>query len=286
MRLIGLGSRALNLMVLRASARSAFGKQLSANECVLRDIAETRLKVCDAARCRCMFVMVIAVSAAAGGDASAHAAHGLDHGSLRQQGSCFRVILQLFCREFLTRRAGVTRPNRVHKNSSAPHGDAAAAPPDFHPTPLAGPKHHRRLHPTPWSWWRLFRLRLCILASFTASAPHTRHSRAAGGRWHAACASPTAQTPSICKLSESSLCSKRTRAPRSPSSLPVATLAPDVPASKRKYAGGAASFGRRRLFLRQAVPGDALQRFNANQCNYRVYSTALLERNKRAAHRH
>jgi hypothetical protein len=57
-----------------------------------------------------------------------------------------------------------------------------------------------------------------------ASAPHTRHSRAAGGRWHAACASPTAQTPSICKLSESSLCSKRTRAPRSPSSLPVATL--------------------------------------------------------------
>ena len=48
MRLIGLGSRALNLMVLRASARSAFGKQLSANECVLRDIAETRLKVCNA----------------------------------------------------------------------------------------------------------------------------------------------------------------------------------------------------------------------------------------------
>jgi alkylation response protein AidB-like acyl-CoA dehydrogenase len=108
MRLIGLGSRALNLMVLRASARSAFGKQLSANECVLRDIAETRLKVCDAARCCCMLVMVIAVSAAAGGDASAHAAHGLDHGSLRQQGSCFRVILQLFRCEFLTRRAGVT----------------------------------------------------------------------------------------------------------------------------------------------------------------------------------
>ncbi len=46
MRLIGLGCRALNLMVLRANSRSAFGKQLSANECVLRDIAETRLKVC------------------------------------------------------------------------------------------------------------------------------------------------------------------------------------------------------------------------------------------------
>ena len=45
MRLIGLGSRTLNLMVLRASARSAFGKKLSSNECVLRDIAESRLKV-------------------------------------------------------------------------------------------------------------------------------------------------------------------------------------------------------------------------------------------------
>jgi alkylation response protein AidB-like acyl-CoA dehydrogenase len=45
MRLIGLGNRALNLMVLRASERSAFGKQLSKNECVLRDIAESRLKV-------------------------------------------------------------------------------------------------------------------------------------------------------------------------------------------------------------------------------------------------
>lgn len=59
MRLIGLGSRALNLMVLRASARSAFGKQLSANECVLRDIAETRLKVCDAAPCCFMFQLQI-----------------------------------------------------------------------------------------------------------------------------------------------------------------------------------------------------------------------------------
>jgi alkylation response protein AidB-like acyl-CoA dehydrogenase len=48
MRLIGLGSRALNLMVKRASSRTAFGKQLSANECVLRDIAESRLKVCNA----------------------------------------------------------------------------------------------------------------------------------------------------------------------------------------------------------------------------------------------
>jgi acyl-CoA dehydrogenase len=45
MRLIGLGNRALNLMVLRASERSTFGKQLSSNECVLRDLAESRLKV-------------------------------------------------------------------------------------------------------------------------------------------------------------------------------------------------------------------------------------------------
>ncbi len=48
----------------------------------------------------CFHWRFITVSAAAGGDASAHAAHGLDHGSLRKQGSCFRVILHLFCRVF------------------------------------------------------------------------------------------------------------------------------------------------------------------------------------------
>lgn len=54
MRLIGLGSRTLNLMVLRASARSAFGKKLSSNECVLRDIAESRLKVQNHQHCTTM----------------------------------------------------------------------------------------------------------------------------------------------------------------------------------------------------------------------------------------
>ena len=45
MRLIGLGNRALNLMVMRASERATFGKLLSKNECVIRDVAECRLKV-------------------------------------------------------------------------------------------------------------------------------------------------------------------------------------------------------------------------------------------------
>ena len=92
MRLIGLGSRTLNLMVLRASARSAFGKQLSRNECVLRDIAEARLKVYYNQCVRDDAVLLVH-AAAVGRDASAHVAHGLDDGSIRQQGACSLAVM-------------------------------------------------------------------------------------------------------------------------------------------------------------------------------------------------
>ena len=92
MRLIGLGSRTLNLMVLRASARSAFGKQLSRNECVLRDIAEARLKVYYN-RCVRDNAVLRVHAAAVGGDASVDVAHGLDHGSIRQQGAFSLAVM-------------------------------------------------------------------------------------------------------------------------------------------------------------------------------------------------